>query len=104
MAKSTLKIPTNTLNDIVERMFEKTVDFFEPKIIKQMAINKKRILREGDLVKCMYKTGIFKVYGFRDDKVVIAALDGSGDFEYVSQKYLTFQKVNKKVVKVLYEN
>ena len=104
MAKRTLEIPIEELNRKIENYLDKNYRNMEKALKKQLIENHSQEIKEDDIVKCVYKQGFYRVYGFTDDKVIISKLDLSGDFEQVSHKYLKVIDIDLDVARVLYED
>lgn len=83
-------------NSIMERIILLT------KIVPFNEQNKCIDFKEGDVVRCSYMQGLFKVYDLSQNSVFVYNLDMTSDIERVDPRFLEKIQVNQQVMDVLY--
>ncbi len=83
-------------NTIMERIILLT------KIVPYNEKNKCIDFKEGDVVRCSYMQGLFKVYDLAQNSVFVYNLDMTSDIERVDPRFLEKVQVNQQVMDVLY--
>lgn len=94
MAKTLKK--SEGYNSIMERIILLT------KIAPFNEKNKCIDFKEGDVVRCSYMEGLFKVYDLSKNSVFVYNLDMTSDIERVDPRFLEKVQVNQQVMDVLY--
>ena len=64
--------------------------------------NKSVDFKEGDVVRCVYMDGLFKVFDLSQNSVFIYHIDDKGDIERVDPRFIEKVQTNQGVMKVLY--
>ena len=102
MASRIYELPRNYINKIIEDKL-KSEDRFVEKFCNNNTLED---FKEGDYVTCSYysNTPLLKVLGHLGDKVTVSNIDINSDIINISPEFLELALVDKKIIRVLYED